>query len=117
MTKIIPAQVTLNALRDGQVMNELAQAIHDATAAMLHHGKAATVTLALSIEPVKGVSAGLRESPFVIRAKVVSKLPEAEPPTTIFYADEDCNPTQNAPARQPTLGLSVAPTTGAGNAT
>lgn len=118
MAKITPAQVTLNALRDGQVMNELAQAIHDATNAMLHHQKQATVTLTLTFDPMKGVvSAGLREAPLIVRAKVTTKLPEAEAPTTLFYADEDGNPTQQAPQRQAGLGLTVAPTTGAGNAT
>lgn len=113
MPQIKPAQATLNALRDGQIMNELAQAIHDATCAMTDHNKPATVTLTMTFEPMKGVTAGLRETPLIVRAEVTTKLPKPEAPTTLFYKDEDGNPTQQAPARQPALGLTVAPATGA----
>lgn len=114
--QIKPAQVTLNALRDGQTMNELAQAIHDATCAMREHNKPASVTLTISFEPMKGISSGLKEAPINVRAEVTTKLPKTEPPTTIMYLDEDNNPTRNAPERQPGLGLTVASNQGSDNA-
>lgn len=105
--KILPAQVTLNALRDGQVMNELAQHIHDASCAMLQHGKAASVTLTLTFKPTEGVSQGLKNAPMLVTAEVTSKLPKTPPPDTLMFADADGNPTRQAPAREPELGFHV----------
>lgn len=106
--QIRPAQVTLNALNGGATMTELAQAIHDATGAVRGQNKPATVTLTISFEPMKGVAAGLKEAPLLARAEIATKLPKPELPTTLFYVDDDGNPTQQAPARQPALGLSIA---------
>lgn len=110
MEKILPAQVTLNALRDGHVMNELAQAIHDATCAVRDMNKPAEVTLKITFRPIKGVEQGLRESPISLVSEVDVKLPKPELPTTLFYVDESGNPSRNPGMRQPELGLSVAKT-------
>jgi hypothetical protein len=107
MQSIKPAQATLNALNDGHTMNELAQAIHDATSAVRDMNKAAEVVLTIRFEPLKGVSAGLRESPIVAEAEVKMKLPKPDLPQTLFYIDSEGNPTRNAPERQPELGLTV----------
>ncbi len=106
--QIKPAQVTLNALRDGQVMNELAAAIHEATCAVRDHNKPAEITLVVRLKPLKGVSTHLMEAPIVAEAEITTKLPKPELPTTLFYIDGDGNPTQQAPERQQGLGLSVA---------
>lgn len=98
--KIKPAQATLNELRDGQVMLELAQAIHDAAGAARDMRKPATVTLTLTFETLKTGTQGLKEAPMIARAEVATKLPKAEAPTTLFYMDEDDNPTRHAPARE-----------------
>lgn len=104
---IKPAQATLNALREGQVMNELAQAFFDATQAVKEHGKAATVTLTLTFKPLKEVARGLMDPPIVCAADVETKLPKQEPPTTLFYASDE-GPTQQPPERQTGLNLTVA---------
>lgn len=110
--QIKPAQITLNALRDGQIMNELAAAIHEATCAVRDHNKPAEITLTIRLKPLKGVSAGLKESPIAAEAEVSTKLPKPDLPTTLFYIDGEGNPTQSAPGRQSGLGLTVAQHTG-----
>lgn len=107
-TRIIPAQVTLNSLRDGQVMNELAQAIHDATKGVRDLNQAAKVTLTLDLMPIKGIDQGLREPPINVVAEVIVKLPKPPLPSTLFYVDENGNPTRTPTARQPDLGLTIA---------
>lgn len=105
--KIKPAQATLNALRDGQAMNELAQAIHDATCAVRDFNKPAKVTLTIEFAPLKGGTVGLLELPIIATAEIATKLPKPEADQTIFYVDKDGNPTRNAPEREPDLGLQL----------
>lgn len=107
MGNIKPAQATLNALREGQVMNELAQAYFEATQAVKEHGKAATVTLTVTFKPLKDVARGLVDPPIVAVADVETKLPKQEPPSTLFYASDE-GPTQQPPERQTGLNLTVA---------
>jgi 5,10-methenyltetrahydromethanopterin hydrogenase len=103
--KIKPAQATLNELRDGEVMNELAQAIHDATGAAQHFRKPATVTLSITFKPMgtEGVS-----DAFAVIAEVDTKLPKAQPPITLMFIDEDGN-TSRQQTRQSEIAFSVAP--------
>lgn len=107
MPQIKPAQATLNSLEDGQIMNKLAQAIHDATVSVRDEGKPAEVTLKIRFEPMKEVARGLKEAPIIAEAEVTTKLPKPDLPQTLYYLDEDGNPTRSAPERQPELGLSV----------
>ena len=74
--QVKPAQTTLNALNDGNVMMELAQAIHDAIGAVTAHNKAVTVTLTVTIAPMKKDSR-LAEAPLLFSGEVSSKLPKA----------------------------------------
>jgi len=105
MSNIRPAQATLNELRDGTVMNELAVAIHDAMAAVGEHNKAATVNLSITIRPLgtKGVSGA-----FEMLADVSTKLPKAEPPSTLFFKDADGNPSRQQDRQRDLPGLSIA---------
>lgn len=103
--KIKPAQATLNELRDGQVMNELAQALHDALGAVKEHRKGAEVSLTISIKPLgnKGVS-----DAYEVIAEVTSKLPKAPPPSTLFFEDSDSNLSRRQERQSEIPGLSVA---------
>jgi hypothetical protein len=103
--KIIPAETTLKTLRDGQVMAEMAQAIHEAMAAVDHLRKPATINLCLTIKPfgTDGVSDAVG-----IVAKVTKKLPQAEQPCTLFFADADGNPTRQREKQPDIPGLSIA---------
>lgn len=88
MNPIIPAIVTLNALRDGHVMNELTDALHEATMAVEAHGKPATVTLTITIKQIgtQGVSDAME-----VIGEVGSKLPKPALPTTLFFVNGDGN--------------------------
>lgn len=105
--QIKPAQATLNALNDGHVMSELAEAIHDAIAAVNEYNKAATVTLTVTIAPMKK-EGRLVDAPLLLSGEVSTKLPKPEPAQTLFYLDDDGNPTRTQ-TRQPDLPLSIAP--------
>lgn len=112
MPQIRSAQVTLNALKDGQTMVELAQAFHDACEAVMQYNKAATITLKIEVAPIKSNTPGLKEMPIVMIPEVSTKLPK-ELPVTVFYVDDE-GPTQHMSARQtsiPGVGL-VDKTTG-----
>lgn len=110
MSNIRPAQATLNELRDGQVMNELAAAIHAAISATREFRKAATVTLTITVKPMEKDPGRLIEDPIVMLGEVETKLPKAEPPVTLFFVNMEGQPTRSAPpAAQPQLpGLHVA---------
>lgn len=105
--KIKSAQATLNALEKGQVMNDMAKSIHDAMAAVKEHMKPATITLTLTIRPLgtKGVSDAVE---FI--GEVSEKLPKPAPPGTLFFFDDDGNPSQQrSTEKEPELGLKIAP--------
>jgi len=104
MSGIRPFTAILAELRDGHVVVELSQAIHEAMAAVKEHGKAAKIHLTVEIKPLgtKGVSDALE-----FTAEVATKLPKADPPSTLFFADADGNPSRNQ-HRQRDLALSIA---------
>lgn len=99
MTQIRPAQATLNALRNGQIMNELAQAFHDAAVAVKHHNKSAKITLEIIVAPVKGTGANLIDHPIVMVAEISTKLPKDDAESTIFFVDEE-GPSRHMSGRQ-----------------
>ena len=105
MTNIRSAQAILNEIRDGRALVELADAFHTAIDAVRIHGKPATVILTMQVAPFKGNSK-LIEPPMLITGEVNVKLPKPDPESTIFYIDDDGNPTLFK-SREPELGLSV----------
>jgi hypothetical protein len=102
--KIKSAQATLNELRDGQVMIDLAQAIHDAMGAAQQHRKEAKATLTISFRPM-GTS-GVSDA-FEVIAEVDTKLPKQSPPSTLMFCDIDGNPTRTQD-RQAEMPFTVA---------
>jgi hypothetical protein len=105
--QVKPAQATLNALGDGHVMAELAQAIHEAIGAVNAQNKAATVILTVTIAPMKK-QGRLVDAPLLMSGEVSTKLPKPDPAQTLFYLDDDGNPTRTQ-TRQPDLPLSISP--------
>lgn len=87
-------------------MVELAQAIHDAVAAVKEFGKPGVITLAITVDTMKGKH-NLIQPPLLISGEVTTKLPKAPPPVTVFFEDEDGNPTRTQ-TREPELGLTIA---------
>lgn len=109
--KIKPAQATLNALRDGQIMNELAQAFYDASQAVRHKGKPAVVRLEITFEPLKHISRMLEDQPQNVTARVITKLPQQELEGTILFATDEGPSRETAPSRQTSLpGVSLVNT-------
>lgn len=107
---IRPAVAVLNDIRNGRMLEDLGQQIHDACVAVRDHNKEATVTVKLVIAPFKGEHR-LVEQPIVITADVDSKLPKEKTDATIFFIDDNGNAVRTQ-TRQPELGLSVAGGTG-----
>lgn len=99
---IRPAQATLSALRDGQIMNELAQAFHDAAEAVKHHNKPAKITLVIEVAPFKNMGQNLVDHPVSMTAEVIIKLPKEEAPATLFFVDDE-GPTRSMVSRQAPL--------------
>jgi hypothetical protein len=107
MSNIRSAMTILPELRAGQVITELSAAVHDAIAAVSEHNKDAVVTLKITVAPSSKEK--LKEPVIIMRAEVESKLPKEVPDATIFFVDDEGNPTRNANARpQQDLGFTVA---------
>lgn len=106
-TAIRPALETLRELDSGMLLDKLAIAIHDATNAVQYLGKKATITLTIEVAQLS--NKGIKEPVICMEGEVSSKLPKPDTEKTIFYIDNDGNPTTQRQVRQPELGLSVAP--------
>lgn len=98
----------LAELRDGNVIIEASEAIKTSIAAVVEHGKPATVTIELTIAPLRKGAENLTEAPLVFTGEVKTKLPKADPEATLFFVGDDGNATRNPGERQPALGLTVA---------
>ena len=105
--KIRSAQAILNEIEDGNALEQLAQAFHDAIAAVREHGKPATVNLSIVVGTLGENQHKLVEPPIIMQAEVTTKLPKAKPPATVFFVDQDGNATRNQ-TRQQEISLSVA---------
>lgn len=102
------AQAILNEIRGGAALDDLAQHLHDATAAVTEHGKSATVTLTITISPYKGSNAAkFHDQPLIVLGEVTSKLPKADPEATIFFESTEGNLVRTQ-ERQSDLPLSIA---------
>lgn len=99
--KLRPASATLNELNEGKTMGELALGIHEAIEAVTRLGKSGTVTLTLTVATMKQMHS-LVNPPIIVTGEVTSKLPQPPLPATVFFVDEDGNPTRNQ-TREPEL--------------
>lgn len=108
MSNARSATAILSEIRDGGLVIEISEAIKIAVAAVREHGKPATVSVDLTIAPLRKGAEKLVEAPIVFTAEVATKLPKPEPESTLFFVDDAGNPSRNPGERQPTLGLSIA---------
>lgn len=108
MANIKSAQSTLVEMRDGQCLEEMAQAIHDAIAAVKLHGGKAVVSLDITIKPLKTGHNKLVEPPLIFTGTVTAKLPTPPEEDTIFYVDDNGDPTREMTRVQRGLDLTVA---------
>jgi hypothetical protein len=107
MTAIRSAQETLCALNNGATMNEIAQALFDASQAVKDRNKPAKVKLEITLSPVR--EDRLKDHPIVMTAKVTTKLPE-DLPATLYFVDEKGPTTQSAPRQTSFAGIGAVDT-------
>lgn len=100
-----PALDTLRELDNGQFLDKLAHAIHDATGAVRDLGRGAKITIALDFAPL--TKQNLTEPVITVEAEITKKLPKPDGHQALFYIDEGGNPTTQQ-QRQRDLGLTVA---------
>lgn len=82
-----PFVTFLNEQRNGRMAAELADALHEATEAVVLTGKAATLTLTVRIKPAgKGTTSSL-----LVADDIATKLPKPERAETVFFTDRDHN--------------------------
>lgn len=105
--KIRSSVAILNEIRDGAALEELGQAFHDCIANVREHGKPSTITVTITVGTLGENQHKLVTPPVIMTAKVKTKLYEPEPPSTIFFVDQDGNATRNQ-TRQETLDLKIA---------
>lgn len=106
-TRIRPAQAILNEIRDGDLMWDLAQELHKATANVREYGKKATVTLTIEIGTLGENHHQLVQPPIVMRAEATSKLFKPAPAPTVFFIDHDGNALRTG-EKEPQMGLELA---------
>lgn len=97
---------TLNALRYGQLHDEMTDKLHELTKACTDTGKSGTLTLVLKMKPGK---AGQME----IIDEIKSKIPEFERGSTILFTTPEGNLQREDPRQMKLEGLrSVDESTG-----
>lgn len=89
----------LKDLRDGELLKEFQQAIPNAIAAVMEHGRGAKITLTLSIKPKSINQVWIADD-----LKVT--LPEADKESTVLFVADDQTLTRRDP-RQPKLPMAV----------
>lgn len=107
MANIRPAQATLNEVRNGDLMTELAAAIHEAVGAVEEHQKKAVITVTIEIDMPKNMK-NLSDPYLVLTGEITSKLPKADSPQTLFSVDGEGNLTRNLQRAQDDLPFKIA---------
>jgi hypothetical protein len=104
-THIKPAIETLQHLDGTKLLDKLGIAINDATNAVTVLGKKATITVTIQVGLL--TQKGLSEPAISITGEVDTKLPKPDPEATIFFVDEESNPTLTA-TRQRQMDIRIA---------
>lgn len=91
----------------GRTHDELSEALAEVTAAVKDTGKKGSITLTISITPLKNGGGALTVSDAVKKA-----VPQHDRRTTVFYADNDGNLTRDDPMQPTFEGLRTVPATG-----
>lgn len=76
----------------GRTHAELGEGLHDLIARVQDTGKKGTITLTVTVEPMKKDASLL-----VVSDEIKIKLPEYDRPTGVFYADKNGNLTREDP--------------------
>lgn len=107
--KIRPAQATLNEIRNGELLTELAHAFHAAIANVREHPtKVSVINVQIRVGVLDAQKSQLVNPPIIMVGKVTTKPYVPEPEATLFFVDNDGNATRDL-VREPELpGLKVA---------
>lgn len=105
MSAIKPALETLRELDEGNHLDKLAVAFHDATSGVTALGKSSKVTVVYDFAPLS--KQGLAEPVITVEAEITTKLPKPDANKALFYVDVDGNPTTQQ-QRQRGLDLTIA---------
>lgn len=97
-----PFAVTIQEIGSGVLAARLAEQLQELTTAVVATGKKGTLTLQLTVAPLKPGNV----KNLITTAKSVLKAPEddAESPSSVFFVDADGNLTRDDPS-QPTLPI------------
>lgn len=99
---IRPFAAVLQEIGGGKTHDRLSEQLADVTAAVTATGKKGTVTLVVTVEPIKKGNT----SALTVTGKTVAKAPEGDDaaPSSVFFPDAAGNLSRNDP-QQPTLPL------------
>lgn len=90
------------------VLDQGAIGLQEALMAVRTHGKAATITLSIKVEPMKSAkNQRLIDEPVMISMDAEVKLPKSGPEQMIFYTDDEGNATRNPPQKELSLGITI----------
>lgn len=94
MTDIVirPFADWLTEQAKGRTHAELGEGLHDLIARVQDTGKKGTITLTVTVEPMKKDASLL-----VVSDEIKLKLPEHDRPAAVFYADKNGNLTRDNP--------------------
>lgn len=89
----------------GRTHNELGEGLHDLIARVKDTGKKGSLTLTVTVEPMK------KDPALLVVSDVINlKLPEHDRPAAVYYADDDGNLTRDDPNAIPFESLREVPT-------
>lgn len=97
--QVRPFAAFLHDQRGGVLHSELSEALAEISQAVMEHNKGGKLTLEITVKP-----AGTAEHTLFVGDKITSKIPEADKPTSMFFADEQGNLSRRDP-RQAELPL------------
>jgi hypothetical protein len=98
--RVKPFADVLREIRAGQVADQAATDMQHLVAAVREHGKKGTLTLTITVEPMKG-----NEDALAVSGDVALKAPKAAPKAAIFFADDDGNLLRDDPRQVALPGL------------
>lgn len=100
--QVRPFAAILQDIRAGQVSEEAAAAMQKLVSAVQEHGKKGTLTLQITVEPMKG-----NETALAVAGRVTLKAPEPAPKAAIFFADTSGNLLRDDPRQAAIPGLRI----------
>lgn len=93
----------LNEIRRGAVVEEASRLLHELIAAVKHTGKAGRLTLTFDVSEQKNTQM------LLVKDAVAAKIPKLERPHTLWFVDDNGNPTRQDPHQLAFEGIRALP--------